>query len=86
MARPLLKNHALFRSRDLDEEREKVAAVFCPHRLETLGARALFDACHHHLPGQRLSLNYIEYGARTLIAPGELDDFYLLQIPLEGGA
>ncbi|ESW60789.1 MAG: AraC family transcriptional regulator [Rhodobacter sp. CACIA14H1] len=86
MAVPMLKDHALFRSRDLDEARERVAAVFCPHRLETLGARSLFDACHHHLPGQRLSLNYIEYGARTLIAPGELGGFYLLQIPLEGGA
>jgi AraC-like DNA-binding protein len=86
MPKPLLKDHALFRSRDLDEARERVAAVFCPHRLETLGARSLFDACHHHLPGQRLSLNYIEYGARTLIAPGELGGFYLLQIPLEGGA
>ena len=85
-ARPLLKDHALFRSRDLDEARERVAAVFCPHRLETLGGRSLFDACHHHLPGQKLSLNYIEYGAKTLIAPGELDGFYLLQIPLEGGA
>ncbi len=48
---PLLKDHALFRSRDLDEARERVAAVFCPHRLETLGARSLFDARHHHLPG-----------------------------------
>lgn len=70
MNRPLLGDHALFRSRDLDEARERVAAVFCPHRLETLGARSLFDACHHHLAGQRLSLNYIEYGAKTLIAPG----------------
>lgn len=86
MAAPLLKHHALFRTRDLDEARERVAAVFCPHRLETLGARSLFDACHHHLPGQRLSLNYIEYGAKMLIAPGELGEFYLLQIPLEGGA
>lgn len=86
MTRPLLRDHALFRSRDLDEARERVAAVFCPHRLETLGARSLFDACHHHLPGQRLSLNYIEYGAKTLIAPGELGEFYLLQIPLDGGA
>lgn len=83
---PLLKDHALFRSRDLDEARERVAAVFCPHRLETLGARSLFDARHHHLPGHRLSLNYIEYGARTLIAPGELGEFYLLQVPLDGGA
>ena len=47
---PLLKDHALFRSRDLDEAREKVAAVFCPHRLETIGARSIFDARHHHLP------------------------------------
>ena len=86
MVAPLLKDHALFRSRDLDEARERVAAVFCPHRLETLGGHGLFDARHHHLPGQRLSLNTIEYGARTLIAPGELDRFYLVQMPLDGGA
>ncbi|MCC7319882.1 MAG: AraC family transcriptional regulator [Rubellimicrobium sp.] len=81
-----LRDHVLFRSRDLDEARERVAAVFCPHRLETLHARDRFAACHHHLRGQGLSLNYIEYGARTLIAPGELEGFYLLQIPLGGGA
>jgi AraC-like DNA-binding protein len=86
MNRPLLKSHALFHTRDLDEARERVAAVFCPHRLETQGQRGLFDARHHHLPGQKLSLNYIEYGAKTLIAPGELGEFYLLQVPLEGGA
>ncbi len=81
-----LQAHALFRSRDLDEARERVARVFCPHRLETLGAVSLFDARHHHLAGQRLSLNYIEYGARTRIEPGELGGFYLVQIPLSGGA
>lgn len=81
-----LAAHALFRSNDLDEARERVAAVFCPHRLEISGARTLFDARHHHLRGGRLSLNYIEYGARTLIAPGELEQFYLVQIPLEGSA
>ena len=81
-----LAAHALFRSNDLDEARERVAAVFCPHRLEISGARTLFDARHHHLRGGRISLNYIEYGARTLIAPGELEQFYLVQIPLEGSA
>mgnify|MGYP002078847797 CR=1 FL=1 len=83
---PCLKDHALFRTRDLDEARERVAAIFCPHRLETLGSWEGFDACHHHLPGERLSLNYIQYGACTKIAPGELGGFYLLQIPLEGAA
>ncbi len=82
---PPLRRHMLFASTDLDEARERVAAVFCPHRLDTIG-RTPLDARQHHLPGESLSLNYIEYGAKTLIAPGELGEFYLLQIPLAGGA
>lgn len=81
-----LGRHVLFASEDLDEARDKVAAVFCPHRLETIGRGARISARHHHLAGERLSLNYIEYGAKTLIAPGQLDSFYLVQIPLRGGA
>lgn len=82
--RPLAR-FSLFESQDLDEARERVARVFCPHRLDRIG-RGEFDACHNHVPGDRLSLNYIQYGAKTLIAPGKLTDFYLLQIPLSGGA
>lgn len=82
--RPLAQ-FSLFASSDLDEAREKVARVFCPHRLDMIG-RGRFDACHNHVAGERLSLNYIQYGAKTLIAPGELKDFYLLQIPISGGA
>lgn len=76
--------HVLFQTRALDEARDRVARIFCPHRLDALSPG--FDARHHHLPGDRLSLNYIEYGARTRIAPGELGHFYLVQIPLAGGA
>lgn len=85
-ASPPLGRHALFQSSDLDEARERVAAVFCPHRLDTIGRGAQLQARHHHLRGERLSLNYIEYGAKTLIAPEELEAFYLVQIPLSGGA
>lgn len=81
-----LAGHALFQSTDLDEARDRVAAVFCPHRLDTIGRHAPLRARHHHLAGERLSLNYIEYGAKTLIAPGELERFYLVQIPLSGSA
>lgn len=80
-----LAGFSLFESSDLDEARERVARVFCPHRLDMIG-RGAFDACHNHVAGDRLSLNFIQYGAKTLIAPGELKDFYLLQIPLSGGA
>jgi AraC-like DNA-binding protein len=81
-----LAGHNIITTRHLDEARDRVAAIFCPHRLETIVAHGQFSAVHNHLLGQRLSLNYIEYGARTLIAPGQLDTFYLLQIPLQGGA
>ena len=80
-----LQAHRLFHSTDLDEARERVAAVFCPHRLDRIG-QGETDARHHHLAGQRISLNYIQYGAKTLIAPGALERFYLVQIPLSGGA
>lgn len=86
LAQRPLAGHALFQSEDLDEARERVAAVFCPHRLDTIGRGAQMIARHHHLRGDRLSLNYIEYGAKTLIAPGHLDRFYLMQIPLCGAA
>lgn len=80
-----LSGHVLFQSGDLDEARERVAAVFCPHRLDMIG-RGQMDARQHHLAGEKLSLNYIQYGAKTLIAPGELESFYLVQIPIAGAA
>lgn len=83
---PPLGAHVLFQSSDLDEARERVAAVFCPHQLDTIGRGAQIRARHNHLRGEHLSLNYIEYGAKTRIAPGEIGGFYLLQIPLQGGA
>lgn len=82
---PPLARHALFSSRDLDEARERVASVFCPHKLDIIG-RGQLDARHHHLMGESLSLNFIEYGAKTLISPGRLRDFYLFQLPLAGSA
>ncbi|GAB4347570.1 MAG: AraC family transcriptional regulator [Oricola sp.] len=80
-----LAGHPLFASDDLDEAREKVARVFCPHRLDTIG-RDRVHAEHNRVLGESLSLNYLEYGAKTLISPGELEYFYLVQIPLCGSA
>jgi len=45
-----------------------------------------FDACQNRVTGQHLSLNYIRYGADVTIEPGELTDFYLIQIPIRGRA
>lgn len=80
-----LAGHPLFASDDLDEAREKVARVFCPHHLDVVG-RGNVKARHNRVLGENLSLNYLEYGAKTLISPGELQSFYLVQIPLCGSA
>jgi AraC-like DNA-binding protein len=80
-----LAAYALFDTRDLDEARERVASIFCPHRLDRIG-KGQFNARHHHLAGDRISLNFIDYGTKTLISPGYLRDFYLFQMPLSGAA
>ena len=82
-----LSRHQLFHSKDVDEAREHVARVFCPHGLSTFGRGASLDARHNSAcVHQGVSLNYVQYGAGVNIDPGYLGDFYLLQIPLRGGA
>ena len=82
-----LARYRLFGSHDLDEARESVARIFCPHRLETVRPRSVLDACHHSaLLHRDVCLNYVQYGPSVRIDPGLLGDFFLLQIPLRGGA
>lgn len=82
-----LARYRLFESHDLDEARERVARVFCPHGLTMVQPRTPLDACHHSVQLHRdVSLNYVQYGPAVQIDPGCLQDFFLLQIPLRGGA
>lgn len=82
-----LERFRLFSSRDVDEARDHVARIFCPHELSPLERERSLDACHHNaLLHRDVSLNYVQYGPAKRIEPGCLGDFYLLQIPLRGGA
>jgi hypothetical protein len=82
-----LQRYRLFESHDMDEARESVARVFCPHGLVMLRPRTELDACHHSARLHRdVSLNYVQYGPGVQIDPGYLQEFFLLQIPLRGGA
>lgn len=81
-----LSGHVLFQSNDLDFARERVAQKFCRHRLDLIGDREAFRAVHNHVAGGMISLNYISYGADVLIDPGELGDFFLIQMPVCGAA
>lgn len=82
-----LSRYALFHTRDVDEARECVARIFCPHGLSTSRPGTTLDARHHSVRLHHdVSLNYVQYGPEVNIEPGYLGDFYLLQIPLRGGA
>lgn len=82
-----LSRYELFHTRDVDEARENVARIFCPHGLSTSRPGDTLDARHHSVRLHHdVSLNYVQYGPEVDIDPGYLGDFFLLQIPLRGGA
>lgn len=82
-----LSHYQLFQTGDVDEARECVARIFCPHGLHVARPGTALDARHHSVRlHQDVSLNYVQYGPAVQIDPGYLGDFYLLQIPLRGGA
>lgn len=73
----------MFRTTDLDEAREKVASVYCPHRIELLPGHVL-DALQNVASLDAVRLSFLTYGGAVRITPGCLESFYLVQIPLAG--
>lgn len=82
----LLSAHNLFRTTNLDEARDEVARVFCPHRLTTTSAEEQLNTVHNRITLGDVTLNYLDYGAEVHITPGELHSFFLVQMPLSGSA
>lgn len=76
----------LFHSHDLDETRSTVGRVFKPHALGVLGQRQKLDAFMDHLALGKASINRLCYGADVSIEPDCLDDFLLVQMPMQGNA
>lgn len=81
----LLENYNVLRTHKLDEARAAVTQRYCDHRLE-LFSDGEVTVVHHHVRGAQVSLNVLGYGADVAINPGELKDFYLLQLPMAGSA
>lgn len=81
-----LNAHRLFQTTDVDLARATVAQKFCDHELTPGSAHKDFAAHHNYVAGKNLSLNYMRYGCDVTINPGELTNFYLVQIPLRGAA
>jgi AraC-like DNA-binding protein len=71
-------------SKDIDEARERVARLYCPHGLTFAGASRSLALRHHHAKLATTSVNYMDYGGDLLIEPGFLDRFFLFMAPLAG--
>jgi len=82
----LLSAHNLFRTTNLDQARDEVARVFCPHALTTTSADQQLNTVHNRVTLGDVTLNYLDYGAEVKITPGELQSFFLVQMPLAGSA
>ncbi|PHM45033.1 AraC family transcription regulator [Xenorhabdus mauleonii] len=78
--------HLLFASNDLDEIKSMVGRVMQPHQLNILGSNQKLDARMHYIPLGDFSMSRLRYGANVNIDPGELGDFFLVQMPLVGRA
>ena len=86
MTAELLAGHTLFRTDSLEEAREQVARVFCPHRLTTASGGGSLATVHNRVDLGDIALNFLDYGAAVDIDPGELSSFFLVQMPLSGGS
>ncbi|MEW9515462.1 AraC family transcriptional regulator [Streptomyces tubercidicus] len=82
---PLLHQLRLL-SNDLEETRAVVAQAFCPHDLSLANARSRLDTRYHAAQVGGIGLHYLDYGAAVRVEPGELGDFYLVEIPLGGAS
>lgn len=80
----LLRNRPVFASTDLDEVREQVAKVFCPHRLDLAGTAGTLSAHFNSVQFGAVRVSYLDYGADVHIEPGDLDTFYLAMMPMAG--
>ncbi|MFE9421728.1 AraC family transcriptional regulator [Kitasatospora sp. NPDC006697] len=61
-----------------------VAERFAPHRLTVLSERQHLNGRFHCLHEGQLSLYELGYGAEVQVVPGELPDFYNIQLPVSG--
>ena len=76
----------VFQSDDIDEVREQVARVFKPHKLKMIKNKGTLPASMRHVGKGGVSINQLGYQNEVIIDPDRLDDFFLVQIPVNGTA
>lgn len=78
-------SHRLFASRDPAETRSIVSRAMKPHELKVLSGPRVEARMHHAVFGD-VCVSRLCYGADVQIDPGQLNDFFLVMMPLRGHA
>lgn len=73
-----------FRTQDPEQARHWATGVFCDADLRLAKGRKMLNASMSHRMLNGLGVVRITYGAPLTIAPGRLDTFYIIQVPLRG--
>jgi AraC-like DNA-binding protein len=79
-----LARHVVFETADLDEARERVGRIFCPHKLAYVHRSRPMHARQHVARVGGLALSYVGYGAEVEIDPGRLESFFLIHLVHSG--
>jgi AraC-like DNA-binding protein len=86
VAQDLLKSHQVLCSRSLSAMHERLARDYCSHSLYRLGRGSTEDAEFRRAYVNRLSFNFLHYGADVGIEAGSFETFYMVELPLAGCA
>jgi AraC-like DNA-binding protein len=84
-SRSPLDNCALYRGTDIQQVGKGLETSFGAHRLNIIGTDG-FAPRHHCARGTRISVNFIEFGTRVLLALTQPKSFILALFPMAGGA
>ena len=79
-----LATHCLVESGDTDLVRSTVGSEFGDHRLSPLTRDLALDTHFHGHRWSGAGIYYLEYGTDVRIDPRDLEDLYLVQVPLAG--
>ncbi|GAB3585129.1 AraC family transcriptional regulator [Amycolatopsis endophytica] len=79
-----LDKYRLFHSRDVDDTRERVGRVFCPHSMNTVGRNPRLDTRMNCRRLENVAISVIAYGTDVRVEPGELGSFYVVLAPVIG--
>ena len=79
--------HVEFESkRDVDDIMDNVGRAFKPHKMTLHDPADTLDAALHSLRIGNVTVFFLAYGAEVAIDPGVLEDFVLVQMPVNGEA